>query len=227
MPSLTPLGPAATRSEEVADAIRAAILSGHLRPGDTLVERRLADQLGVSKTPVREALISLAASGLVVLTPTRGSTVRELDAQALRQVYDVRLLLEPWAVSTTAGGQDPGPAVRARRALETARGLLADPDHAELSLVNREFHRALYTGCGNPFVSATLDGVRDLSALAAVSLVWSQPSWRTEFEEHERILDAVEGGDAATAAALTREHIERSGQRAAAAVTAPSTPATR
>ena len=95
---LSPLSPVSSRADLVAESIRSAILAGRIRPGDTLVERRLAAELGVSKTPVREALIMLAAGGLVVLTPTRGTSVRVLDADDLRKIQEVRLLLEPWAV---------------------------------------------------------------------------------------------------------------------------------
>lgn len=219
MSGLVPLGPSATRSDLVAEAIRAAILSGDLRQGDTLVERRLATQLGVSKTPVREALIALASTGLVVLTPSRGTAVRQLDAEDLRKVQEVRLLLEPWAVGATAGGDHAEPVAKAAQALERARRLLDATDHTELSLANREFHHALYAGCGNEFVVSTLDGVRDLAALAAVSLLWArQRTWVEEFAEHERILDAVRRGDAEAAERLTRRHIELSGQRAAESV---------
>src|SRR5690606_2013293 len=96
--TLTPLTQPASRSDQVAGSIRLAILEGRIKPGDTLVERRLADQLGVSKTPVREALIGLVSSGLVTLSPNRGVSVRRLALGDLRQIYQMRVLLEPWAV---------------------------------------------------------------------------------------------------------------------------------
>ncbi|GAA3433625.1 GntR family transcriptional regulator [Kutzneria kofuensis] len=180
------------------------------------MERRLAAELGVSKTPVREALIMLAAGGLVVLTPSRGTSVRLLDGHDLRKIQEVRLLLEPWAVAaTTRLGLDDA-VERARAALARSAAHLDTVDHGELSMANRDFHRALYAGCGNEFVVASLDGVRDLAALAAVSLLWPHwPTWREEHVEHERILKAVEAGDAESAQRLTRQHIELSGQRAA------------
>jgi DNA-binding GntR family transcriptional regulator len=214
---LSPLSPVSSRADLVAESIRTAILAGRIRPGDTLVERRLAAELGVSKTPVREALIMLAAGGLVVLTPSRGTSVRLLDADDLRKIQEVRLLLEPWAVAAmTRLGGDIGPA---KAALARSAAHLDTVDHGELSVANRDFHRALYAGCGNEFVIASLDSVRDLAALAAVSLLWPHwPTWREEHVEHERILKAVEAGDADSAQRLTRQHIELSGQRAVEAV---------
>ncbi|MFC0431826.1 GntR family transcriptional regulator [Kutzneria buriramensis] len=217
---LSPLSPVTSRADLVAEAIRTAVLSGKIRPGDTLVERRLAAELGVSKTPVREALIMLASSGLVVLTPTRGTTVRVLDADDLRKIQEVRLLLEPWAVAATTRLGSPDSVTRARAALARSAAHLDTVDHGELSMANRDFHRALYAGCGNEFVVASLDEVRDLAALAAVSLLWPHwPTWRAEHVEHEGILKAVAAGDAESAQRLTRQHIELSGHRAADAMT--------
>jgi DNA-binding GntR family transcriptional regulator len=209
---LRPLSRSATRADLVADSIRAAILSGRLKPGESLVERRLAEQLGVSKTPVREALIGLASVGLVVVNPNRGVSVRRLGAGDLRQVHEVRVLLEPWAVSRTARAGDPALAVRAARAaLDDAKGLLDGADRAELSLANRRFHRALYSTCGNDLVTARLDDLQDLTALGAVSVLWERwPTWREEFAEHQEILAAVEAGEASQAEKLVRRHIRGS-----------------
>ena len=208
---LRPLTRAATRADLVADSIRSAIVSGALKPGESLVERRLADLLGVSKTPVREALIGLSSAGLVLVNPNRGVTVRSLGTDDLRQVYEVRLLLEPWAVSRTARLRPPQALEAGRVALAEARALMASDDRAGLSLANRRLHRALYSACGNDLVTARLDDLQDLTALGTVSLLWERwPTWREEFAEHEEILAAVEAGEAALAERLMRKHVKRS-----------------
>jgi len=91
-------GAAPSRTEAVLDAIKHAILAGELRPGQGLVETELAQLLGVSKTPVREALKTLAGAGLVTMSPYRGATVRAIDPASAAAIYDLRLLLEPEAV---------------------------------------------------------------------------------------------------------------------------------
>ena len=216
--SLQPVARATTASDLVADAIRAAILSGQLKPGETLVERRLALLLGVSKTPVREALIALSATGLVSVNPNRGVTVRRLDFEDIRKVYEVRLLLEPWAVSRVAlldHGVDLGPA---RVALDEAKALLPAEDHTQLSLANRRFHRAIYSLCGNDLVATKLDDLQDLTALGTLNLLWEHwPTWRAEYAEHEEILELVASGQAAPAERLMRRHIEQSVSRMEAA----------
>lgn len=194
----------------MAESVRDAILSGELGPGETLVERRLSELLGVSKTPVREALIGLAHTGLVTVAPNRGITVRRLAVQDLRQVYEVRMLLEPWAVQAAARAGIAEATRSAQEALNEAAGLLDSRDRARLSVVNRRFHRALYSRCGNDLVVAQLDGLQDLTALGVASLLWDRwPTWREEFVEHAEILAAVSAGDEAKAEDLLRKHIQQ------------------
>jgi DNA-binding GntR family transcriptional regulator len=214
-PVLPPLPRSTTTSDLVVDAIREAILSGRLAPGETLVERRLAELLGVSKTPVREALITLAASGLVTVTPNRGAVVRAVNTDDVYKAYEVRLLLEPWAVSRTVreGGLRSA-FTAARAALDEAGRHLPDEDHVQLSLANRRFHRALYADCGNEIVVRQLDSLQEMAALGAVALLWERwRTWRAEYDEHAEILKAVEAGEAETAERLLRKHIRQSVRR--------------
>ena len=88
-----------SRTVAVLEAIKHAILTGELRPGQALVETDLAEVLGVSKTPVREALKTLAGAGLVTMNPYKGAAVRVVDDEQARHVYDARLLLEPEALA--------------------------------------------------------------------------------------------------------------------------------
>lgn len=193
-----------SRTEAVLDAIKHAILTGRLVPGQPLVETELATQLGVSKTPVREALKTLAGAGLVTMSPYKGATVRTVDDALAWSVYDIRLLLEPEAVGRAVGRGEGGHWVDAALALDRAEGAA---DRADRSLANRDFHRALYLGCGNDQLAAILDGLRDQTALVS-AVVWTRtPTWEQEAAEHRAILDAAVRGDAAGAAGLLRRHI--------------------
>src|ERR1700761_4610239 len=151
-----------SRTVAVLEAIKHAILTGELRPGQALVETDLAEVLGVSKTPVREALKTLAGAGLVTMSPYRGATVRVIDGEQAYAIYDLRLMLEPEAVRRAAGRGGSWDAAGA--ALEGAE---ASPDEAQRSLANREFHRALYLNCGNPLLVGVLDDLRDQTALVS------------------------------------------------------------
>jgi DNA-binding GntR family transcriptional regulator len=196
-----------SRTEAVLDAIKRAILSGELAQGQPLVEADLADRLGVSKTPVREALKTLAGSGLVTMSPYKGAAVRVFDASDARHLYDVRLLLEPEALRRTVdnsknglgGGWDS-----ARRALEAARQAR---DLVERNLANRGFHAALYAGCGNPLLISMLADLSDQTGLVSVASWRRNPSWECEAAEHAAVLRAAENNDAHGAADLLRQHI--------------------
>ncbi|MEU6066360.1 MULTISPECIES: GntR family transcriptional regulator [Streptomyces] len=194
--------PIPSRTQFVLDAIRHRILTGQLTPGQALVETELAAQFGVSKTPVREALKTLAGTGLVVMSQYKGVTVRMVDADMAREVYDVRLLLEPEAVKR---------AVRLGACLDGARDALTRADEAtdtaERSLANRDFHRALYLPCGNPLLGRMLDEVRDQAALVSAVAWAAAPSWEREADEHREILRLALDGDADGAAGALRAHI--------------------
>src|ERR1700735_3630783 len=201
-------GAAPSRTEAVLDAIKHAILAGELRPGQGLVETELAQLLGVSKTPVREALKTLAGAGLVTMSPYRGAAVRVIDAEMAHAIYDMRLLLDPEAVRRSA----------ARGGDWEAAGLALDradaaSDEAERSLANREFHRALYRECGNPLLGAALDDLRDQTALISAAAWQQQPSWQQEAGEHRTILAAAAAGEADRAGELLAAHIASFAER--------------
>ncbi|MEU8892290.1 GntR family transcriptional regulator [Streptomyces sp. NPDC048442] len=194
--------PIPSRTQYVQEAIKHAILTGQLPPGSALVETELAAQFGVSKTPVREALKTLAGTGLVVMSQYKGVTVRTVDAAMAHEVYDVRLLLEPEALRRTVTRRvslDP-----AAEALVRADGAA---DEAERSLANRDFHRALYAQCGNPLLARMLDEVRDQAALVSTVAWHAAPSWQREADEHKEILRLAHAGDAGGAARALHEHI--------------------
>jgi DNA-binding GntR family transcriptional regulator len=200
-----------SRTVAVLEAIKHAILAGELKPGQALVETDLAEVLGVSKTPVREALKTLAGAGLVSMSPYKGAVVRVVDDVQARHVYDARLLIEPEALAravTRGHGWHPAHAALAR----------ADraADQAERSLANRDFHRELYAGCGNPLLITMLDDLRDQTALVSAAawrhepdrlLQGATPSWEHEAAEHRAVLRAAQDGDAERAAGLLRNHI--------------------
>jgi DNA-binding GntR family transcriptional regulator len=216
-----------SRTVAVLGAIKHAILTGELKPGQSLVETDLAAVLGVSKTPVREALKTLAGAGLVTMSPYRGAVVRMVDDEHARHIYDLRLILEPEALGRAiAAGHDWRAARLALQRAATAA------DQAERSLANRDFHRELYAGCGNPLLTGVLDDLRDQTALVSAA-AWRHdpaasrdqaanretvtgtpsagqptPSWEREAEEHMAVLGAAEAGEARLAAGLLRAHIE-------------------
>ena len=202
-------------SDQVYAALREAILSGVFAPGDQVHEGEIAKQLNVSKTPVREALSSLRAKGLLTPSLKRGILVAEVDARSVRELYEVRAVLEPEAIRHSVRRADTKMvAARARKLLDEAQRHGKRQDLNAMSQFNRDFHELLYEDCDNAKMKLILNDMRDQLQFAAV---WGwrgvTSSWEYERAEHLAILDAVAKGDAERAAELSKEHIERAGAK--------------
>lgn len=211
-----------SRADLAINAIRTAILSGVLNPGQQLVERTLAAQLGVSKTPIREAIRFLQNTGLVESHPTRGVIVRRVDARLVENLYEFRLLVEPTAVRLSVPHHTKDSLRRIRETLESAHELGDQHDLPELTKRNRTFHELLYEPCPNDLLRVRLSGMRDELALVASSGWRAKPSWDLEAQEHLAILEAIEDGKEILAGELTHNHIESAWSRLLTTIEAPS-----
>jgi DNA-binding GntR family transcriptional regulator len=194
--------------DHVYAALRERILSGEIPRGSRLRQVPLAQALGVSRTPLREALRRLAAEGFVELSPRQGATVSGLDLADMRHAWGARLALEPGAARLAAEAGNAESIARMRRAIDRQRRVSADSDAGFAA--NRDFHLALVAASGNPHLmrfAETLWASRigapiyqaQAADAAADSAAWA--------DEHERIADAVAAGDAGLAEHLARTHV--------------------
>lgn len=198
-----------SRTDRVREALRRAILDGSLQPGRSLVERELAEMLGVSKTPVREALKQLQSSGLVEVSAYQGVRVRRLDGSVIHDLYVARATAEPAAVRLATARAGATTHAAARSALHEANQLAAAGETTLLGMANRRFHRALYIACGNEFMCGFLDQLQDLTAFVATAGWRRRATYEQEAAEHAAILAAVERGESELAEQRAREHIEQ------------------
>jgi DNA-binding GntR family transcriptional regulator len=208
-----------SRGDLIANEIKRAILSGRYEAGSPLTEKAIAEELGTSKTPVRDALKALSGTGLVTSSSHRGTSVRTVDAPMAFAVCDLRLLLEPEAVRRTIlRGLDAA-------AFETAveRMLAAEDgkDVYERSLANRAFHSQLYAGCGNPALVRVLDDLTDVNALISVTVWGRVGGWAGEAVEHRKMAKDALAGRAESAADRLRQHVEVFQRRVVDALGAP------
>jgi DNA-binding GntR family transcriptional regulator len=194
--------------DHVYTALRERILSGDLPRAAKLRQATLADELGVSRTPLREALRRLSAEGLVDFAPNRGATVSELDFGDMRHAWAARVALEPGAARLAAERRDGGAITGMRAAIAAQRS--AGGDKGESFAANRSFHLALAAASGNPHLTRFAEmlwvpriGVPIYQAQAAEPA--GPSAWA---DEHERIVDAIAAGDADAAERLTRLHIQ-------------------
>jgi DNA-binding GntR family transcriptional regulator len=206
--ALQPINTAPARADLIAEELRRAILRGDLTPGAPLVERDLAAALSVSKTPVREAIKTLVAKGLIEVSPYRGAVVRRVSVELAADVYGVRILLEPEAVRAASLRRPASSLKEAARALKAAEDAADRRDFSMMALYNRDFHQALAAASGNPILANVLAGLQDQTALVATQGWRRRDTWGEEALEHEAVLQAVRDGDADSAAKLMRSHIE-------------------
>jgi DNA-binding GntR family transcriptional regulator len=193
--------------DQVYTAIRERISDGSLPRGGRVHQEDLAEALGVSRTPVREALRRLAAEGLVEMRTNRGARVADVDQGGMRGAYEARLVVEPGAARLAAQRNLALPRARMRAAVEAQRGSLRSVQRSFDA--NREFHLALVAASGNDFLLVLAERlwVARIGATIYERQMRTQERMLLDVREHEQILAAIEAGDARRAEALTRRHL--------------------
>jgi DNA-binding GntR family transcriptional regulator len=193
-------------SAAATELIREAIVDGRLAPGQRLKEEELARELGISRTPVREALLMLQAEGLVEAVPNRGAVVCSHDAEDLEDMYQLRALLEGHAARRAATNITD----------ETVAGLwascdrfeaLADGDVKELVKENLVFHNAILEASGSKRVAQLVAKLIELP-LVYRSYIWYSPDQRRiSLHYHRQIARALEARDGERAELVMKEHV--------------------
>ncbi|MBP2366803.1 GntR family transcriptional regulator [Pseudonocardia parietis] len=197
-------------SEGVARVLREEIFSGNLKPGESLPERTLAEGLGVSRTPVREALFTLQSEGLVELTPNRGATVRRITSKDIVQIYSLRAVLEAYAAAEAARTRtrkDIDALLDAQAKLE--RVGVSGTAH-EQALADLAFHRLISDATGSSLLRTIMGQV--LAFTVSYRSRYSYPAERAALaiEQHRNILEALRAQDSELAERLMAEHVESS-----------------
>jgi DNA-binding GntR family transcriptional regulator len=204
------ISPTASATDHVLDQIRTAILAGRLPAGETLRQEDLAERLGVSRMPVREAIRRLHAEGLVEVLPSRRVRVAPLDRAEIEDIYDMRAALEPLAVRLAVPRLTKAQLRDAAHALEAAD----DEDDADtFGVRNAAFHLALMTPCERPRLLNGIASLLDLSDRYQRAALRDEEHNARVREEHAALLAAARAGDAATAAELTERHVRQAGAR--------------
>ena len=207
-----PTGLYVTKSDYAYTRLRESVLSGEFAPGTVLNQATLARTIGISTTPLREALRRLKSEGLVELDAHRDARVAPLTAEEARDLLEVRRSLDPLAVGLAAERRTKDEIRRMRQAAVGLESLGNDPTVAELA-THRVFHAALYVASHNDLLITMLDALWDKTdryrrlGLAAVR---SQAERDRTAREHAELLEAVVRGDSAGAAELMGQHVDSS-----------------
>jgi len=198
----------ATKSDFAYTRVRELILSGELEPGAVINQAILARQIGISTTPLREALKRLKQQGRVELDAHRDARVAALDAEEARDLLEVRRSLDPLAASLAAERRTAADLAAIREAAAGVEPL--PPDFGvEHLIAHRRFHAAIYRASHNDLLIATLDGLWDKAdRYRRVGLAQERSAEERErtAQEHARLVACVLDGDAEGAAAVMRTH---------------------
>ncbi|KNC17214.1 GntR family transcriptional regulator [Arthrobacter sp. RIT-PI-e] len=217
-----------TKNDYAYAEVRSRILTGELEPGSVISQARLAQELGVSTTPLREAIRRLAAEGMILLEAHRDARVSAVSAHEAKHLHEVRESVDPLAAGLAAERRTEeqlelmGQALRQLTPLRSTTTL-------DALMAHREFHRAVYRASGNAILVDILEHLWDKSdryRLIGLRARADSPDDSTRIEgEHEEILAAVTAGDSARAHDAMRLHVRHSfGRHAITALEDGSTP---
>lgn len=190
---------------KVCSVLRRAILKGKLKSGEKLVQSELAEEIGVSRMPIREALRTLETEGLITIEPHKGAVVRPISKKDIEELYELRVILEPLALKKSIPNLT-------KQDLATLKS-----NHADMMLasgdayteINKKFHQTLLSRCESSRLLAFIETISHGFAQDTPEIIPGQ--MEKSNKEHANILDAILQEDEERAAQYLAEHIDRSG----------------
>jgi DNA-binding GntR family transcriptional regulator len=203
--ALNPVAPALTKADYAYQEMQARILDGRFVPGSVLTAEAVASELGLSTTPIREALRRLATDELITLHAHRDVRVNPLSRKEVEDIYRVRLLLDPLAAELACENASDEELLIPRRVLST---IPRRADARQEMLGNRAFHRAIYGRCGSRVLVSLLESLWDRTDRYRLILVASPGTARHAHTDHTAMADAFKNRDGATLRRLTTDHLE-------------------
>ncbi|WP_136440412.1 GntR family transcriptional regulator [Pacificoceanicola onchidii] len=198
--------------ELALEHLRNSIVDGSLKMGQVLSERKISEELGVSKSPVREALAQLRDEGLVSIEPQKGARVFTLSDSEVTQICDFRQAIETAAFELALSRDSDGLASNMSRVVEDMERARARGDEKEYLALDTTFHHLIFQHAGNDYLTASY--TRYVGKIAALRTHLAKLPQHTNlsFEEHQKIAAAVRRGDMTEIRNLLIEHIDRTRQ---------------
>lgn len=191
----------------VADVLRDKITYGALSQGLRLNERVLCEELDVSRTPLREALKTLASEGLVELLPNRGARVTPMTLADTAQTFEVLRVLEGLAGELAGARADGAVVAKLRKVHERMRACHRRGDRERYFELNQQIHAEILRLAGNPVLASTYDKLNLRLRRARYSANMSQSRWDRAMQEHDQIIEALEARNGKRLRALLEDHI--------------------
>ncbi|MBZ0297855.1 MAG: GntR family transcriptional regulator [Anaerolineae bacterium] len=198
--------------DQAADLLRESIISGKVEPGSKLVERKVAEMLGISRAPARDALMQLEAEGLIVSKPDARYVIN-LTEQDIDQMHQVRLVLERLAVDLAAQNTNPANQEHQLAALRQMEAAVANEDHGAFARADLQGHTLIWQQANNQHLEKSL-----LSMMGPIFMFMANAAefydWRETLELHRDMVCWINAGERARACQSIERHMENSRQRA-------------
>lgn len=192
----------------VFNTLRQAILKGELKPGERLMEIALAEKLGVSRTPIREAIRKLELEGLVIMIPRRGAQVANITEKDLNDVLEVRIGLENMAIEKACSLMKQEDFDCLMEAKERFEQVLEEGDLTQLAQADVDFHEIIYRASDNQRLQQLLNNLREVIYRYRIEYLKDEDTRSLLTREHQEIYEALLARDARRAKAVTFSHIE-------------------
>ena len=192
----------------VFQTLRKAILKGELKPGERLMEVQLANRLGVSRTPIREAIRKLELEGLVTMIPRRGAEVAEITEKNMRDVLEVRRALEELAVKIACDKITEGELKELSVVAKKFRDVMYCDNLMQITEADVEFHEIIYRATGNMRLIQILSNLREQMYRFRVEYLKRKEVHPQLIAEHEEIIEMIEKREKDTAIKVVCEHID-------------------
>ena len=192
----------------VFNTLRQAILKGELAPGERLMEIQLAERLGVSRTPIREAIRKLELEGLVLMIPRKGAEVAKISEKSLRDVLEVRRSLEELAIELACQRMTEEEINSLEQTQEEFKKAVARGDAMKIAETDATYHDVIYKGTGNDRLVQILNNLREQMYRYRLEYIKDEDKRQILLLEHDKILKAVKMRHVEEAKEAMREHID-------------------
>ena len=196
-------------SARIANLLEGAILEGRYPPGQRLREVELAERLGVSRTPLREAFYTLETRGLLQIQPRRGAFVKSVTVEEMEELLTVRVALDGLAAGLAAEKADATDIEELKRVHEAQRAAFRQGDDSAFHALGQEFHNLIYATAGNPKLSSIYRSLRIDLALYPVADILLPGETEKSLEDHGELLAAIDARDSSKAHDIAERHIGR------------------
>ena len=192
------------------EKLRDSILDGSLQPGEIYNEKNLAEELGISRTPVREALLELSAQGLVTFLPRRGIIIRHFTKRDIEEVFELRNVIELAVVERVADNYQKYDFKKLQKTIEKQKSTIENQNYIDFLHVDRIFHISLCEMYGNRRLIAIMENIRDLIQIMGSEALKDPKRMEEVIDEHQKVLDFISKGLKLEAREAMEYHLERS-----------------